>query len=78
MGNDIESSDTITFFLRISIHFPMLMVPLKMNVLQHVVEKINILSFSFLKNHCTFLTGTRRNNDAIATSKRRRGVVLTS
>ena len=49
MGNDIESSGTIRFFLRISIHFPMFMVPLKMNVLQHVVEKINILSFSFLK-----------------------------
>ena len=40
MGNDIDSSSgTVKFFLRISIHFPMLMAPLKINVLQHVVEK---------------------------------------
>ena len=55
----------------------MLMVPLKIECTSTRYWKINILSSSsFKKNHCTFPTGIRRNNNAIMTSKRRRVDVI--
>ena len=64
-------------FLRTSISFPMLIVPLKIECTSTRYWKINILSSSsFKKNHCTFPRGIRRNNNAIMTSTRRRVDVI--